>query len=163
MESYQFGFLNAKKDWHDFRFSFIYMPETTKEYTKVKDGEEWIDPGFGSINKDMELYLMNMTHIYKLNLMAHRIYILAGFGVGGGVIRWPSYDSEGNDLYFLSYYAFPVAGMELKLTKRISLTGEYHYQYGNTNTQTESVTGGNIKWDYHLEGHEVALGINLYF
>ena len=95
--------------------------------------------------------------------MLHRIYVLVGFGGGGGVIRWPSYNSEGSDLYFLTYYAYPIAGIEIKLLKRLALTGEYHYQYGKTNTQTVSVTGGKTIYNYEIEGHEVSVGVNIYF
>ena len=165
LEAYQFGFINTKKDWHDFRLSFIYMPETTKSYTEIKNSNSnWLSLGGADIvSKDMELYLINMSHVYKLNLMMHKLYLIVGFGGGGGVIRWPSHNSEGNDLYFLSYYGYPLGGVELKLFKRLSISGEYHYQYGQTNTQTVSVTGGNTTYKYNLEGHEVAVGINIYF
>ena len=165
LEAYQFGFINAIKDWHDFRFSFIYMPETTKSYTEIKNSNsDWISLGGTDIvSKNMELYLLNISHVYKLNLIMHKIYLVVGFGGGGGVIRWPSYNSEGGDLYFLSYYAYPLAGVELKLFKRLSLTGEYHYQYGQTNSQTVSVLGGKTTYNYNLEGHEVAVGVNIYF
>ena len=164
MEAYQFGFLNHKKKWHDFRFSFIYMPETEKEYTEIKiENGDWLSLGNHNLTKNMELYMMNLTHIYKIYLFPKFISLNIGFGGGGGVIRWPSYNSEGSDMYFLSYYAYPVGGIEFHLGKHLSIAGEYHYQYGNSLSQSESVTGGDIKWDYHIEGHEVSLGLNLYF
>ena len=164
MESYQLGFLNQKKSWHDFRFSFLYMPETKKENTEIKiEDLNWQELGTHTISKNMELYMVNLSHIYRINLIAHFIYLNLGFGGGGGVIRWPDYYMEGSSMFFISYYAYPLGGLELKFGKHLSITGEYHYQYGNSLSQKEGVTGGDITWDYHLEGHEIGVGLNIYF
>ena len=164
LEAYQVGFLNRKKSWHDFRFSFVYMPETTKEYTEINiDNAGWQDLDGHTVSKNMEMYLVNMTHIYKLNIIGHFMSINIGFGGGGGVIRWPSYNVEGTDIMFITYYGYPLGGLEFNFGKHVSIWGEYHYQYGKSLSQMDSVTGGDIKWGYRLEGHEVAVGMNFYF
>ncbi len=166
LSAFQFGFVNHKKTWHDFRFSFVFMPKTEKIYKEFKlDGEAWQffeNPDqYEKIN--MEMYMMNIAHIFKINLAAHHLYLNFGLAAGGGVIRWPSYNNEGTDYYLLSYYGYPIGGIEVLFGKHIGLNAEYHYQWGKSVSQSMSITGGKATWEYELLGHEICLGFNFYF
>ncbi|MEA3445099.1 MAG: hypothetical protein U9R19_10285 [Bacteroidota bacterium] len=166
LAAYQFGFINHKKTWHDFRFSFIFMPKTKKIYKEYKpEGQDWqlFDDADSYIPVNMEMFLINIAHIYKINLIAHHFYLNLGLGGGGGVIRWPSANEEGSDYYFLTYFGYPIGGIEILLGKHIGLNLEYHYQWGQSVSQAVSIYGGKINWEYKLEGHELSAGLNLYF
>ncbi len=166
LATYQFGFINHNKSWHDFRFLFQYMPKTTKSYKEYKDeGLDWqtFDNPNDYVSVDMEMYLINMSHLFKINIAAHHLYLNLGFGGGGGVIRWPSANEEGSDYYFLTYYGYPVGGIEILLGKHIGINSEYRYQWGKSGTQAATENGNKVKWGYQLLGHELSLGLNFYF
>lgn len=160
---YQLGFISKKKYWHQSYLGFTYFPAYTRTYTQVSnDGNIWTYLS-GERNQEMELYLMDISKTFKVNLFFHRFYLNFGGGASGGVIRWPKSDQVSEDMFFFTGQIWPFAGIEVMLFKGMGIFAEMRYHLGLSESITSSTNGITSEWSYRLSDEEIRVGINFYF
>lgn len=160
---YQLGFINKKKNWHQSTIGFSYFPSFKREYTQFsEDGITWTDLATPkSVN--MELYQVDLSKTFKINLLLHRVYLSFGGGASGGVIRLPEFTESGEDLFLFAGQLWPFGGVEVMLLKGLGLFAEMRYHVGLSESVSTIHDGISSKWQYRFGQQEIRAGINLYF
>lgn len=160
---YHLGFINKKKNWHQSALGFSYFPAFVRTYSQSsEDGINWTDlvtPK--SVN--MELYQVDLSKTFKINLFLHRFYLTFGGGASGGVVRLPAFTASGEDLFLFSGQLWPFGGVELMLFKGLGLFAEMRYHVGLSESVSTISDGINSQWQYRFGQQEIRAGINLYF
>lgn len=161
-QGYQLGFISKKKTWHQSYLNLVYYPEFERTYTEASvNGGNW-NPLIFSRTQAMDIYFLEVGKTFKMNLFYHHLYLTFGGGAGGGVIRWPDFQGDEKDLFFLSGQIFPSAGVEVMLFNGFGFFAEMRYHFGLS--ETVSLVKDGVEWEYNytLNQQEIRAGLTIY-
>lgn len=157
---YQFGFLNRKKKWNQSQINLTYFPEFERRYNEIKIGDEDWTPSSKTVN--MEIYMLDLSKIFKINIFMNMLYLNLGAGVGGGAIKWSTDVPEGDFLSFAGQ-VYPIGGLELMLLKHFGFFAEFRYHYGISEPVTKTLDSVKHQYQFNMAGREFKAGLNIYF
>ncbi len=147
------------------RIAYQYRPESEMVYireTVENNGYEHLE--------DERPRICCSLHMASLSVMRHITVVKPldlYLGAGGAVIALEYPHKYLFKDYSYGFSGFPLIGVELLITSRIGLYGEYQYHFGRTldDYYDASTKGGSISmnWYFSLTGPNMVGGVNLYF
>lgn len=163
-QGYQLGLISRKKSWNQNQFNFIYFPKFERIYTDFNiDNSSWTESANAVRNLDLEIYMLGLSKVIKINIFAGSMFLNLGAGLEGGIFKFTLPESPDDPLMAFAGQLVPSAGLELILFKHLGIFGDFRYHYGLS--EEVSVNRNTDKYEYlfNLEGREIKAGVSIYF
>jgi hypothetical protein len=159
-KGYQFGFIKRKKRWNQSQLNLTYFPEFKRNYNEMKIGDTDWAPADKTVN--LEIYMLDISKIFKINLFMKMLYLNVGVGAGGGAFKWKSDVPEG-EFFSFAGQVYPIGGLEFMFLRHFGFFANFRYHYGISEPVSKTVDGLKHQYQFDMEGREFKAGVNIYF